>query len=127
MESVSLTSICSARICSSFCNVRWSKVSRSSFSNALSTYTWHLLSRGVITSKLGFSVVAPMSVIVPSSTAPSRLSCCDLEKRCISSMNRIGHLLSLGAKSPLFMAALCLAFSITSLTSFTPLVTALSV
>ena len=40
-----------------------------------------------MTSKYGFSVVAPMSVIVPSSTCGSSASCCALLKRWISSMN----------------------------------------
>ena len=47
------------------------------------------LRSGGLTSKNGFSVVAPISVSVPSSTAGSRASCCALEKRWISSRNRI--------------------------------------
>jgi hypothetical protein len=47
------------------------------------------LRSGAFTSKNGFSVVAPISVSVPSSTAGSRASCCDLENRWISSRNRI--------------------------------------
>ena len=42
-----------------------------------------------MTSKYGFSVVAPISVITPSSTAGSNASCCALLKRWISSRNRI--------------------------------------
>ena len=42
-----------------------------------------------LTSKYGFSVVAPMSVTRPSSTACSTESCCALLKRWISSMKRI--------------------------------------
>ena len=72
-----------------------------------------------MTSNEGFSVVAPISVTVPCSTAPSSESCCDLLKRWISSMNSIG--LACEKKR------LLLARSITSRTSFTPLVTALSV
>ena len=53
------------------------------------------------------------------STAPNSESCCDLLKRCISSMKRMG--LACEKKR------LLLARSITSRTSFTPLVTALSV
>ena len=41
-----------------------------------------------MTSKYGFSVVAPMSVIVPSSTCGRSASCWALLKRWISSMNR---------------------------------------
>ena len=39
----------------------------------------------------GFSVVAPISVTVPSSTSCSSPSCCARLKRWISSMNRIGR------------------------------------
>ena len=42
-----------------------------------------------MTSKYGFSVVAPISVIRPSSTAGSSASCCALLKRWISSRKRI--------------------------------------
>ena len=42
-----------------------------------------------ITSKLGFSVVAPIRVMVPSSAGGSRLSCCALFSRWISSTKRI--------------------------------------
>ena len=42
-----------------------------------------------MTSKYGFSVVAPISVIIPSSTAGSSASCCALLKRWISSRKRI--------------------------------------
>src|SRR5438477_1492832 len=45
-------------------------------------------SSGAITSKDGFSVVAPISVTVPSSTWGRIASCCALLKRWISSMNR---------------------------------------
>ena len=56
--------------------------------------------------------VAPISVTMPCSTAPSSESCCDLLKRWISSMNRNGA----GAlKNRLFLAC-----SITSRTSLTP-------
>src|SRR5450759_4302258 len=44
---------------------------------------------GALTSKNGFSVVAPTSTTRRSSTACSRASCCDLLNRWISSMNRI--------------------------------------
>ena len=42
-----------------------------------------------MTSKYGFSVVAPISVTMPSSTAGSSASCCALLKRWISSRKRI--------------------------------------
>ena len=42
-----------------------------------------------MTSKYGFSVVAPISVTSPSSTACSTESCCALLNRWISSMKRI--------------------------------------
>ena len=38
--------------------------------------------------KYGFSVVAPISVTVPSSTAGSSTSCCAFDHRCTSSTNR---------------------------------------
>ena len=43
------------------------------------------LRSALFTVKLGFSVVAPMSVIVPFSTKGKRVSCCDLFRRWISS------------------------------------------
>ena len=45
--------------------------------------------RAEFTSKLGFSVVAPISVTTPRSTCGRTASCCALLKRCISSINRI--------------------------------------
>ena len=42
-----------------------------------------------MTSKEGFSVVAPMKVTVPSSTWGRITSCCALLKRWISSTNRM--------------------------------------
>ena len=67
----------------------------------------------------GFSVVAPISVTMPRSTALSSESCCDLLKRCISSMKSMG----LFFMKRRFFCAL----SMTSRTSFTPEATALSV
>ena len=93
--------------------------SRSSLSSDFRTYSWQRDSSGRITSNEGFSVVAPISVTTPFSTAPRSESCCDLEKRWISSMKSIGD--AELKKRPLR------ARSITSRTSFTPLVTALSV
>ena len=51
------------------------------------------LRSGGLTSKNGFSVVAPISVSRPSSTLGSRASCCALLKRWISSRKRIVPLL----------------------------------
>jgi hypothetical protein len=45
--------------------------------------------RAELTSNEGFSVVAPIRVIVPSSTCGRIASCCALLKRCTSSMKRI--------------------------------------
>ena len=45
--------------------------------------------RAELTSKYGFSVVAPMRMTVRSSTAWSRASCCERLKRWISSTKRI--------------------------------------
>ena len=58
------------------------------------------------------AVVAPISVTTPVSTAPSSESCCALEKRWISSINRMGLW---SEKKRLLRAR-----SITSRTSFTP-------
>ena len=70
-----------------------------------------------MTSKLGFSVVAPIKVISPDSTCGKNASCCALLKRWISSTNKI-------VRKPKFQ--FCRACSITFSTSFLPLVTALS-
>jgi len=53
------------------------------------TYVLHRERRALITVKLGFSVVAPMSVIIPFSTHGRSTSCCDLDQRCISSRKSI--------------------------------------
>ena len=45
--------------------------------------------RGEITSKEGFSVVAPINTKMPSSTYGSTISCCDLLNLWISSTNNI--------------------------------------
>ena len=66
-------------------------------------------------SKLGFSVVAPISVIKPDSTCGKKASCWALLKRWISSTKRI-------VRSCRFQ--FCLACSTTFSTSFLPLVTA---
>ena len=50
--------------------------------------TRDLLRSGDITSKEGFSVVAPISVISPLSTCGKKASCCALLNLCISSTKR---------------------------------------
>ena len=70
-----------------------------------------------MTSKEGFSVVAPIRTIVPVSTAPRSASCWALLKRWISSMNSTG--------APRWLKRLFeRALSKTSRTSLTPEVTA---
>ena len=54
-----------------------------------SSYTCVRESSAELTSKYGFSVVAPISVTRPFSTAGSSASCCALLKRWISSRKRI--------------------------------------
>src|SRR2546430_10188565 len=54
-----------------------------------STNTRHRDNSGWVSSKLGFSVVAPISVTMPFSTQGRKASCCALLKRWISSQNRI--------------------------------------
>ena len=74
-------------------------------------------SRAEFTSNYGFSVVAPMSTMMPSSTAGSRASCWALLKRWISSMKRmvrVEYMALRSAASPRILR-----------TSATPLVTAL--
>ena len=61
----------------------------SSSESATSSITVQRESSAELTSKYGFSVVAPISVTSPSSTACSTESCCALLKRWISSMKRI--------------------------------------
>ena len=61
----------------------------SSSESAVSSITVQRESSAEFTSKYGFSVVAPISVTRPSSTACSTESCCALLKRWISSMKRI--------------------------------------
>ena len=91
-------------------------VARSDGSNDSSLTTTERDSNGLMTEKLGFSVVAPMKVTSRFSTAGSSASCCDLEKRCTSSMNR-----TVSVPSP---TSLRRARASTSRTSFTPDVTA---
>ena len=87
---------------------------RSSSSSGFRIYTWQRESSGEITSNDGFSVVAPISVTMPASTAPSNESCWFLLNRWISSMKRMHEV------------GTCRAFSMTSRTSLTPELMALS-
>ena len=61
----------------------------SASSSGLSWKTRLRESSGALTSKKGFSVVAPIRMTVPSSTCGSSASCCALLKRWISSTRRI--------------------------------------
>ncbi len=70
---------------------------------------------GLITSKLGFSVVAPIRVIRPDSTWGKNASCCALLKRWISSTNSTVRI----CRFQFWRAC-----SMTLSTSFLPLVTA---
>ena len=56
-------------------------------SRALSTYTRARDSSALLSSKEGFSVVAPMKVMVPSSMWGRKASCWALLNRCTSSTN----------------------------------------
>ena len=89
----------------------------SSFVSGSRTSTRERDRSGLITSKLGFSVVAPIKIIVPSSTWGKNASCWALLKRWISSTKRMVCI-----PSRRFWAAL----SITLTTSAFPEVTALS-
>src|SRR5690349_14646379 len=62
---------------------------RSSRDSGESSNSWQRDNRAEFTSKYGFSVVAPISVTRPDSTAGSRASCWALLNRWISSRNRI--------------------------------------
>ena len=87
----------------------------SSSSSALRTNTLQRDKRAPLISNDGFSVVAPINIILPFSTKGRKASCCDLLKRCISSTKRIVF----SPKTRLFSACF-----ITSLISLIPLVTA---
>ena len=102
----------------SACSPRAIRVSMSALASGSSRNRVLRLRSGGLTSKNGFSVVAPISVSVPSSTAGSRASCWALEKRWISSRNRI-------VPRPCSPSR-WRARSMTSRTSLTPAVTALS-
>ena len=119
---MSLSTTASSTSTSLSCKPRgWSRnalkmsVRKSSLLSGANKISWQRLSNAPFTSNPGFSVVAPMSVTVPSSTAPRSASCCPLLKRWISSMKSI---VSMNA------FFICRASARTSLTSFTPLATA---
>src|SRR5277367_1664955 len=78
---------CSAPKPRSSVSARSSSLPRSATSKDFSTYTRARDSKALLTSKEGFSVVAPMNISVPSSTYGRKVSCCDLLKRCTSSRN----------------------------------------
>jgi hypothetical protein len=69
----------------------------------------------LFTSKYGFSVVAPIKITVPSSTYGSSASCCNLLKRCISSINKIHF--PLGFKNAFFASSI--AFFISAIPAVT--------
>jgi len=58
-----------------------SKATNSSVVKACSTKTLHLDKRAPFTSKEGFSVVAPIRIMLPFSTKGKKASCCALLKR----------------------------------------------
>ena len=64
---------------------RMRSASMSSVLRGLSTKTRQRERRAPFTSKEGFSVVAPMSMMLPLSTKGRKASCWALLKRCISS------------------------------------------
>ena len=64
-------------------------LSSSESSSGCNSKSWTRLSSAELTSKYGFSVVAPISVTSPSSTTGSSASCWALLKRWISSRKRI--------------------------------------
>ncbi len=86
-------------------------IRRSSAASGLSTYTRARDSSAAFTSNDGFSVVAPMNVIVPFSTCGRKASCWALLKRWTSSMNST-------VVSPCCRAASASAMA--ARTSFTP-------
>jgi hypothetical protein len=75
----------------------------SSLSICLKTKVLHLDSNALLIEKLGFSVVAQISVIIPFSTKGSNVSCCVLFRLCISSKNTIDHLAKLKLISACFI------------------------
>ncbi len=99
-----------------FCSAFFSSWISSSTDSACKTKTLHRDNSAELISKEGFSVVAPMRIMLPFSTKGRNASCCALLKRWISSTNTIVF-------SP--MSRLPSARDMTSLISLIPLVTAL--
>jgi hypothetical protein len=95
-----------------------STVATSSGVSACRAYTRKRESSAPLTSNAGFSVVAPISVTSPSSTAGSSASCWALLKRWISSRNN--------TVCPPLISRRCAARSITARTSARPAATALN-
>ena len=91
-------------------------LTRSFSSSAFNTKTRQRESRAALISKDGFSVVAPIRMMLPFSTKGRNASCCALLKRWISSTKRT-------VRIP--MRRLFSAWFMTSLISLIPLVTAL--
>lgn len=79
------------------------------------TYVRERERRALMTVKLGFSVVAPMSVTIHFSTHGRRTSCCDLVQRWISSRKRI-----VCRHSEKFFCALAMIFTTSSFFERTP-------
>ena len=100
----------------SSCRACFSSSTRSETSSAFSTNTLQRERSAALTSNDGFSVVAPIKIILPFSTYGKKASCWALLKRCISSTNTIVFLPYRRASSASF---------ITALISRIPLVTAL--
>ena len=94
---------------------RLKRPASSSVFNACSTNTLQRERSAPFTSNEGFSVVAPMSIMLPFSTNGRKASCCALLKRCISSTKSMVFAPNLRPFS---------ACSITCFISFMPLVTA---
>ena len=69
-------------------SARCNRASSAAASRRWSTNTWQRESSAAFSSNDGFSVVAPMRVMVPSSSTGRNASCCDFMNRWISSTNK---------------------------------------
>ena len=96
-------------------SARRSSPAKSSSPSPFSTNTLHRDSNAPLTSNDGFSVVAPIKMMLPFSTNGKNASCCALLNRWISSTNTIVF------RPHAFSSSAC---RITSLISLMPLVTA---
>ncbi len=96
-------------------SARRSRESRSSTVSSFNTNTLHRDRSAPLISKEGFSVVAPIKIMLPFSTKGRKASCCALLKRWISSTNTMVRV----PNRRLFSAS-CM----TALISLIPLVTA---